>query len=63
MSNTKNPKPAKNNPPPAQDPSLGDLTPEFILWHEENHSEEEHRTRYANRIPFHYPETHNISLI
>lgn len=55
-------KPEKTEPP-IQDPRLGDLTPEFIQWHEANHSAEEHRQRYFDRIPHEYAEQFGIHRV
>lgn len=37
-------------PEPAYDPMYGDLAPDYIEWHRRNHSEEEHRAKYGNRL-------------
>jgi hypothetical protein len=65
MSRNKKEQPSRSEPTPepAQSPYLGDLTPEFIIWHAANKSEAEHFQRYANRIPFEYQTTHNIEQI
>lgn len=55
-------KPAKIDPP-VQDPRLGDLDPEYIKWHEENHSAEEHRQRYFDRIPHDYADQFGIHRV
>ena len=59
------PTPAKTETPsaPEQDIHLGDLTPEFIIWHEEYHSEEEHRLRYSERIPHDFAERFGIRRV
>lgn len=48
---------------PEQDIHLGDLTPEFIIWHSEYHSEEQHRQRYFDRIPHEYAEKFGIHRV
>jgi hypothetical protein len=48
---------------PDKDPFLGDLTPQWILWHEATHSPEEHLERYRDRIPHEYAELHGIKRI
>lgn len=48
---------------PEQSPYLGDLTPEYIIWHKANHSEEVHRMRYFDRIPHEYAAAHGIERI
>jgi hypothetical protein len=65
MSRNKKEQPSRSEPTPepVQSPYLGDLTPEFIIWHKESHTEEEHFQRYANRIPFEYLTTHNIEQV
>jgi hypothetical protein len=57
--------PAKTEIPiaPEQDIRLGDLTPEFIIWHSEYHSEEQHRQRYFDRIPHEYAEQFGITRV
>lgn len=42
---------------------LGDLTPEFIIWHSEYQSEEIHRQRYFDRIPHEYAEKFGIHRV
>ena len=42
---------------------LGDLTPEFIIWHRLSHTEEEHRQRYYNRIPHEYADQFGIGRV
>ena len=55
-------KPEKTDPP-VQDFRLGDLTPEYIQWHQHNHSEEEHRQRYFDRIPYEYADLFGIHRV
>ena len=59
------PIPAKTETPPApeQDIHLGDLTPEYIMWHEEYHAEEVHAMRYHNRIPSDYADLFGIRIV
>jgi hypothetical protein len=42
---------------------LGDLTPEYIRWHRENHSPEEHAKQYLDRIPHDYAERFGIERV
>jgi hypothetical protein len=42
---------------------LGDLTPEYIMWHEEYHAEEVHALRYHNRIPSDYADRFGIRIV
>lgn len=57
--------PAKTEVPPApeQDIHFGDLTPEFIIWHDEYHPEEVHQLRYHNRIPSDYADRFGIRIV
>lgn len=48
---------------PEQDIHLGDLTPEFIRWHQATHSEEQHFHRYHNRIPADFAERFGIERV
>ena len=48
---------------PEQSPFLGDLTPEFILWHQRNKSAKEHQARYFDRIPHEYLERFGIERV
>ena len=59
----KEPSRSEITPAPEQSPYLGDLTPEFINWHKENKTPEEHFKRYENRIPFEFAHQHNIEQI
>lgn len=47
-------------PEPERSPELGDLTPDYVLWFKQTHSREEFIERYSERIPSHYPATHQI---
>ena len=58
-----NPKKTEIPPAPDQDIMLGDLTPEFIIWHQLSHTEEEHRQRYYNRIPHEYADQYGIGRV
>lgn len=58
-----NPKKTEIPPAPDQDIMLGDLTPEFIIWHQLSHTEEEHRQRYYNRIPHEYADQFGIGRV
>lgn len=58
-----NPKKTEIPPAPEQDITLGDLTPEFIIWHRLYHTEEEHRQRYYNRIPHEYADQFGIGRV
>ena len=58
-----NPKKTEIPPAPEQDIMLGDLTPEFIIWHRLSHTEEEHRQRYYNRIPHEYADQFGIGRV
>ena len=42
--------------PPAQDPRLGYLTPEYILWYGENHTAEEFQIMYG-KVKYRVPES------
>ncbi len=55
-------KPEKTDPP-VNNIYLGDLDPEYIKWHQANHSEEEHRQRYFDRIPHEYAEQFGIHRV
>lgn len=35
--------------PPAMNPRLGDLTPEYIQWYGENHTKQEFNQKYITR--------------
>ena len=48
---------------PEQSPFLGDLTPEFILWHQSTKTAQEHRERYFDRIPHEYSERFGIDRV
>jgi hypothetical protein len=48
---------------PEQDIHLGDLTPDYIKWHEAHHTEEEHRQRYQDRIPHDFAEKFGIKRV
>lgn len=67
MNRNKKEQPSKSeeipSPEPAQSPYLGDLTPEYIKWHQANKSPEEHLKRYENRIPFEFAHQHNIEQV
>ena len=54
--------PAKTDPP-VQDPRLGDLTPEYILWHKANHTLQVHRIQYFDRIPHEYADQFGIHRV
>jgi hypothetical protein len=58
-----NPEKTEIPPAPEQDIMLGDLTPEFIIWHRLSHTEEEHRQRYYNRIPHDYDDRFGIERV
>lgn len=60
---TPNPNPKSQETEPQQSPFLGDLTPEYIVWHAKTHTEEEHRQRYFDRIPHEYAEKHGIERV
>jgi len=45
------PKQSDKTPPPEFNPWLGDLDPAYIQWFKENHTEEEIKERYLDRIP------------
>jgi hypothetical protein len=55
--------PAKKTDPPEQEKMLGDLTPEYIRWHRENHTPEEHAKQYLDRIPHDYAERFGIERV
>lgn len=63
--NKKNPKPKPESQEiePQQSPFLGDLTPEYILWHQRNKSEKEHTERYFDRIPHEYSQLYGIERV
>lgn len=58
-----NPKPESPETEPQQSPYLGDLTPEYILWHQRNKSEKEHIERYFDRIPHEYSKLYGIERV
>jgi len=58
-----NPEKTEIPPAPEQDIMLGDLTPEFIIWHRLSHTEEDHRQRYYNRIPHEYADRFGIGRV
>lgn len=35
--------------PPAMDPRLGDMTPEYVQWYGENHTKQEFNIKYCGR--------------
>lgn len=60
---TTNPKSKSPEIEPEQSPFLGDLTPEFIRWHQATKTPQEHYARYYDRIPHEYNERFGIDRV